>query len=116
LANSRRTLLRADLASIGEFITHAVDPHLIGDDIELTPEDERRFIWLVVKAIRSWEFAWHQCKEGNLDEKSWQSYMAPVGSMFASERAKWVLSFYRGSPEFSKVLTDWPNAAAAKPA
>lgn len=53
----------------------------------------------MVKAIRIREFAWHQYKAGNLDEKSWQSYMAPLGSMFASERAKWVLSFYRGSPE-----------------
>lgn len=111
VANSRQTLLDADLALISSFITHAVDPHLIGDEIELTPEDERRFIWLLVKAIRIREFAWHQHKAGNLDEKTWQSYMAPVASMFATQRAKAVLEFYRGSPDFAKVLTDWLRAA-----
>jgi len=107
LANSRQTLLDADLALISAFVTHAVDPHLIGDEVKLTPEDERRFIWLLVSAIRIREFAWHQYEAGNLDEKSWQSYMAPVASMFATERAKGVLNFYTGSPEFAQVLADW---------
>jgi hypothetical protein len=88
LANSRQTLLDADLALISTFITHAIGPHLIGDEVKLTPEDERSFIWLLVKAIRIREFAWHQYEAGNLDEKSWQSYMAPVASMFATERAR----------------------------
>jgi hypothetical protein len=116
LANSRQTLLDADLALISTFITHAIDPHLIGDEVKLTPEDERRFVWLLVKAIRIREFAWHQYTAGNLDEKSWQSYMTPVASMFATERAKGVLSFYTGSPEFAKVLADWLRAAKDKAA
>jgi len=116
LANSRQTLLDADLALLSAFITHAVDPHLIGDEVKLSPEDERRFIWLVVSAIRIREFAWHQYQAGKLDEKSWQSYMAPVPSMFATERAKGVLSFYTGSPEFALVLADWLKAANAKAA
>ena len=116
LANSRQTLLDADLGLISDFIARAVDPHLIGDEVRLTPEDERRFIWLLVKAIRIREFAWHQYKSGNLDEKSWQSYMAPVAGMFATERAKAVLSFYTGSPEFARVLTDWLRAAREKAA
>jgi hypothetical protein len=49
LANSRQGLLDADLGLISDFIGRAVDPHLIGDEVELTPEDERRFIWLLVK-------------------------------------------------------------------
>jgi hypothetical protein len=92
LANSRQTLLDADLGLISDFIVHAVDPHLIGDEVTLAPEDERRFIWLLVKALRIREFAWHQYKSGNLDEKSWQSYMAPVAGLFATERAKAVLT------------------------
>jgi len=116
LANSRQTLLDADLALISTFITHAIDPHLIGDEVKLTPEDERRFTWLLVKAIRIREFAWHQYEAGNLDEKSWQSYMAPVASMFATERAKAVLNFYTGSPEFARVLADWLRAAKDKAA
>jgi hypothetical protein len=116
LASSRQTLLDADLGLLSDFIDHAVDPHLIGDEVKLTPEDERRFTWLLVKGIRIREFAWHQYKSGNLDEKSWQSYMAPVAGMFATERAKTVLNFYTGSPEFTQVLTDWLKAAKAKAA
>jgi hypothetical protein len=59
LANSRQTLLDADLALVSAFVTQAVDTHLIGDEVKLTPEDERRFIWLLVSAIRM----------GKLDEK-----------------------------------------------
>ena len=116
LANSRQTLLDADLGLISDFIDHAVDPHLIGDEVKLTPEDERRFTWLLVKAIRIREFAWHQYKSGNLDEKSWQSYMAPVPGMFATERGRAVLNFYTGSPEFAQVLSDWLRAAKEKAA
>jgi hypothetical protein len=114
LANSRQTLLDADLGLISDFIDHAIDPHLIGDEVKLTPEDERRFTWLLVKAVRIREFAWHQYKAGNLDEKSWQSYMAPVAGMFATNRAKAVLHFYTGSPEFARLLTDWLRAAKEK--
>jgi hypothetical protein len=116
LANSRQTLLDADLGLISDFIDHAVDPHLIGDEVKSTPEDERRFTWLLVKAIRIREFAWHQYKSGHLDEKSWQSYMAPVASMFVTQRAKAVLGFYTGSPDFARVLADWLRAAKEKAA
>jgi hypothetical protein len=42
--------------------------------------------------------------------------MAPVPSMFATERAKGVLSFYTGSPEFALLLADWLKTANAKAA
>ena len=116
LASSRQTLLDADLGLISNFIDHAVDPHLIGDEVKLTQEDESRFTWLLVKGIRIREFAWHQYKSGHLDDKSWQSYMAPVAGMFATKRAKAVLNFYTGSPEFAQVLTDWLRAAKEKAA
>ena len=115
-ASSRQALLDADLGLISDFIGHALDPHLIGDEVKLTPEDERRFTWLLVKGIRIREFAWHQYESGHLDEKSWHSYMAPVASMFATERAKAVLKFYTGSPEFARVLADWLSAARQKAA
>jgi hypothetical protein len=116
LANSRQGLLDADLGLISDFIGYAVDPHLIGDEVKLTPEDERRFIWLLVKGLRIREFAWHQYKSGSLDEKSWQSYMAPVAGMFATKRAEAVLQFYTGSPEFAQMLADWLRAAKEKAA
>lgn len=113
LAGTRQGLLDADLALISEFMAYAIDPHLIGDDIELTPEDERRFTWMLVKAIRIREFAWHQYKSGSLDEESWQSYMAPVAGLFSSERAKAVLRFYTGSPEFLQLIVERVNGTEA---
>lgn len=104
LSNSRQGLLDGDLALISDYINHSLDPHLVGDDVELKPEDERRFTWIVIKAIRIREFAWHQYKSGSLDEESWNSYMAPVEGIFSSERAKAVLAFYTGSPEFMQLL------------
>ena len=115
VANARQGLLDADLGLISDFISHSVDPHLLRDGANLTPEDERRMIWLLIKALRIREFAWHQYKSGNLDEKSWQSYMAPVAGMFATQRSKAVLKFYTGSPEFAKMLADWLSTHEPQP-
>jgi hypothetical protein len=100
-------------ALLSEFMEYAIDPHLIGDEIELTPEDERRFVWMLVKAIRIREFAWHQYKSGSLDEESWQSYMAPVAGLFSTKRAKGVLQFYTGSPEFLRLLAERVSGTGA---
>jgi hypothetical protein len=113
LTSTRQGLLDSDLALISDYITHAIDPHLIGDDVKLTPEDERRLTWIIVKAIRIREFAWHQYKSGLLDVDSWQSYMAPVPGIFSTKRGKAVLEFYTGDNEFMQVLKDKANAAQA---
>ncbi|MDR7069785.1 hypothetical protein J2X02_002636 [Pseudoxanthomonas japonensis] len=104
LATSRQGLLAADLGLITDYITHGIDPHLIGDDVQLSPLDERRFTWIVIKAIRIREFAWHQLQCGSLDEASWESYMAPIPGIFSTQRAKAILDFYTGNPEFMKIL------------
>ena len=113
LTSSRQSLLESDIGLISDYLTYSLDPHLILDDVELTAEDERRFVWIIVKAVRIREFAWHQYKSGSLDEKTWQSYMAPVGEMFATDRAKAVLKFYAGSQEFSDLLHDWIHGEKA---
>ena len=100
VANSRQGLLDADLALITGFIDHALDPHLISDEVVLLPEDERRIVWMVVKALRIREFAWHQYKSGILDEPTWNSYMEPVPGIFTTERAQAILNFYTGNKEF----------------
>ena len=104
LSSSRQGLLNADLELISTYMSYSIDPHLIRDDVELTLEDERRFIWLLVKTLRIREFAWHEYKSGNLDEKTWLSYMAPMSQMFSTNRSKAVLQFYTGSPEFKEML------------
>ena len=104
VANSRQGLLDADLGLISGFIDHALDPHLISDSDELSPESERRITWMVVKALRVREFAWHQYRSGILDEQSWQSYMQPLPGIFSSERARSVLEFYTGDEAFMKEV------------
>ena len=104
VASSRQGLLDADLRLISGFIDHAIDPHLISDSDALTPEDERRITWMVVKALRVREFAWHQYMSGILDEQSWQSYMEPVPGIFSSQRARSVLEFYTGDEAFLKEV------------
>lgn len=116
LVHSRQALLDADVSLISDFLEHGIYPSLFRDEATLSPEDERKFTWLLIKALRIREFAWHQYKSGNLDETTWQSYMAPVAGMFGSERAKSVLKFYTGSPEFAQVLNDWLSAAKEEPA
>ena len=111
-ASTRLGMLDADLGLLSDFMVYSIDPHFIGDDVELTPEGERQFTWMVIKAIRIREYAWHQYKSGNLDEESWQSYMAPVAGIFSTERAKAVLDFYTGSPEFMQILADHLRAAS----
>ena len=105
LANSRQGLLNSDLELLSDYMTYSIDPHLIGDDVQLSPEDERRFVWILYKILRIREFAWHQYKSGSLDEKTWQSYLAPVPEMFSTSRARAVLQFYNGSQEFKEMLT-----------
>ncbi len=106
VASTRQGLLDADLGLISDFIEYGIDPHLIGDDIELSDLDERRFTWIVIKAIRVREFAWHQYHAGNLDEETFQSYMAPVPGIFSTERARAILKFYTGSEAFLKILKE----------
>lgn len=65
--------------------------------------------WTAISAIV------HQYKSGSLDEESWESCMAPVPAIFATERAKAVLRFYVGSPGFMQMLAD-RIAAAGTPA
>ncbi|MEP5937364.1 MAG: hypothetical protein ABJ239_03465 [Erythrobacter sp.] len=104
VANSRQGLLDADIGLISGFIDHAIDPHLISDSDKLTPENERRITWMVVKALRIREFAWHQYTSGILDDQTWQSYMEPVPGIFSSERARSVLEFYTGDEDFLKEV------------
>lgn len=104
VASARQNVLDADLGLISDYITYTIDPHLIGDDVKLSPEDERRMTWILVKAIRIREWAWHQYRAGGLDEDSWQSYMAPVPGLFSTARARRVLEFYTGNDEFIALL------------
>lgn len=106
VANSRQGLLDSDIGLISDYMNHAIDPHLVRDDTKLSPEDERRFTWLIVKALRVRESAWHQYRSGTLDEESWHSYMAPVPGIFSTRRARIVLGFYTGSPEFMRIVRE----------
>jgi hypothetical protein len=113
VANSRQGLLDGDLGLISDFMAYGVDLQFIGDDVKLSPEDERKFTWLIIKALRIREFAWHQYNSGALDEPTWNSYMAPVADMFATKRARSFLQFYTGNPEFMQLIRDQLGEAGA---
>lgn len=104
VASARQNVLDADLGLISDYIAYLVDPHLITDEVKLSPEDERRMTWIVIKAIRIREWAWHQFRAGGLDEETWESYMAPVPGIFSTARARRVLDFYTGNDEFIALL------------
>lgn len=112
LTTSRQGMLEADMALLSDFMAYGIDPHLTGDDVELDPQAERRLTWMVIKAIRIREFAWYQWKAGSLDAQTWDSYMAPVPGIFSTARARAVLDFYTGSPEFMALVRQRVAAAA----
>lgn len=117
VASSRQGVLDCEITLPGDYITHAIDPHMIGDEVKLSPEDERRFTWIVVKALRIREAAWRQYDLGTLDADSWNSYMTPVAHMFSTRRARKVLDFCIRSPPFTRILrehvADWPEESAS---
>ena len=60
------------------------------------------------------EFEWFQYQSGILDEATWQSYMAPMSTIFAPARARNVLQSYTGDPEFTAHVIDWLADASAE--
>ncbi len=52
LAASRQGVIDSELGLLSDYIDHAIDPHFITDEMVLLPEDERRFTWIVIKALR----------------------------------------------------------------
>lgn len=106
VASSRQGALHSEVQLVTDYMVPAVDPHLIDDEARLSPENERWFTWLIVKALRIRESAWRHFEAGTLDEESWQSYMAPAPGVFSSNRTKAVLAFYVGSPEFMQIIRD----------
>lgn len=114
IASSLQEILESDIAIISDYMQHGVDPHFIGDDVALTPQAERMFLWQVVKVIKIREYGWHQFRTGTLDEESWETLTAPLPTIFATKRAREVLDFYSGNPDFMlflrKHLADHPLA------
>jgi hypothetical protein len=106
VASSLQEILESDIGLISDYMQQGVDPHFIGDDVVLSPEAERMFLWQIVKVIKIREYAWHQFRSGTLDEESWESYMAPLPGIFATRRARAVLDFYSGSPEFMRFMRE----------
>ena len=112
IASSFQEILEADIGIISDYMQQGVDPHSIGDDVALSPEAERMFLWQVVKLIKIREYAWHQFRTGTLDEESWETLTAALPTIFATRRARSVLDFYTGNQDFMlfmrKQLADLP--------
>lgn len=104
IAGSLQEILESDIGIISDFMQQGVDPHFIGDDVELSPELERLFLWQIVKIIKIREYAWHQYKSGTIDKDSWESFLAPLPAIFATKRARSALDFYMGSADFMRFM------------
>ncbi len=100
VTNSFQEILESDIGIISDYMRQGVDPHFIGDDVTLSPEAERMFLWQVVKVIKIREYAWHQYRTGTLDEESWETLTAALPKIFATRRARAVLDFYTGNEDF----------------
>jgi len=64
IASSFQEILEADIGIISDYMQQGIDPHFVGDDVTLSPEAERMFLWQVVKLIKIREYAWHQFRTG----------------------------------------------------
>lgn len=100
VASSLQEILESDIGLISDYMQQGLDPHSINDDVQLSPEAERMFLWQMVKVIKIREYGWHQFRSGTLDEDSWETLTAPLPSIFATRRARAALDFYSGHPEF----------------
>lgn len=106
IATSLQEILESDIGLISDYMHQGVDPHHIGDDEELSPQAERAFLWQMVKVMKIREYAWHQFRSGTLDAESWETLTAPLPTIFATKRARAVLDFYTGHPDFLLFMKD----------
>lgn len=100
MASSLQEVLESDIGLISDYMQQRIDPHLTSDDESLSPDAERLFMWQVVKVLKIREYAWHQFRTGTLDGESWATLTAPLPTIFATRRARAVLDFYTGHPDF----------------
>lgn len=110
-SNSRQAALNADLDGLTSLIEHPVD-FLTLDSSALSPEQELRVQFILVKTLRAREFSWFQYRSGVLDEATWQSYLAPSRAVFSSDKARRLLETYTGDPEFKAYFLEWLNNSA----
>lgn len=106
IASSLQEILESDIGLISDYMQQGLDPHSIRDDEALSPQAERMFLWQVVKVMKIREYAWHQFRNGTLDAESWETLTAPLPTIFATKRARAVLDFYTGHPEFLLFMKD----------
>ena len=104
VANSLQEVLESDIGLISDYMQQRIDPHFTADDVVLSAEAERLFLWQIVKFIKIREYAWHQFRTGTLDEDSWETLKAPLPMVFSTRRARAVLEFYGGNPDFMAFL------------
>lgn len=83
LAASRQVTMTADIGLLSKCMDYPDAVDGLGESA-----DDVRFNAYLVMYLRIREFAWYQYQNGILDQTTWESYMAPTGLVFASERAR----------------------------
>ena len=105
-SNARQAALSADMDTLSSLIEHPIDLGNL-DAVQMTPTEELRAQFMLIKLLRALEFSWLEYKNGILDEATWQSHLAPSRPVYSSRRAQRALGLYNGSPEFKSYFSAW---------
>lgn len=77
---------------------------------KLSPEEQSRIHWFLIRAMRFREFIWRQHKMGLLDKVTYESYIGVVAQTLSTERSKVWWNSYKHSgifdPEFIELVED----------
>lgn len=97
IAATRQATLSADLELLSWSMQYPESAPGLGDNV-----DDRRLTAFLVAYVRIREFMWYQYQSGVLDQKTWESYMAPTAAVFDSDLARriWASNVIRLDAQF----------------
>lgn len=107
MANSRQAALNGDLAIMSNAMDHPDVGRALFNASADVSDDEVRHRALLISFLRVREFVWAQYQAGLMDEDDWQSYIRPVGNVFAAPAERAVLDQFRGDEEFIAYVQEF---------
>ena len=87
LASTRHQMLSADLQINSDAINNPSISEAMWKD-ELTTRDKVQLQYWLIDLVRSREHQWFQYRDGLLDEKLWQSYLAGLSATLSTPRTR----------------------------
>ena len=109
-STSRQALVENDRASIATALEHIELVTKLGNEEELTANEQAQISLLWIMDLRNREFEYFQYKAGSLDDAAWQSYYETLHYTFGTERMRrWWEIVGRESfdSEFTQLVDDF---------